>query len=478
METNNDFKALLEIPNLEIEKLLFAEGDFDFITVVGGQKHLKQEQALQLLTDDTTRELGYGGAAGGAKSWTGCAWLGPMCMIYPGTRWFIGREELKRLRESTYMTFKKVSKAYEFEDQWEYKAKDNYIEFFNGSRIDLLDLRYLPSDPLYERYGSLEYTGGWLEEGGEVHFDAFDTLKSRVGRHLNDHYGIIPKLLVTFNPKKNWVDSYFYRPWSRGTLPKGRVYLPALLYDNPHRESGYEEQLKGMSKAKRERLLHGNFDYDDDPSLLCDQDAVYDLFRGEHVLPGPDRYISADLAMMGRDKFVAGLWEGAVCDLTKGVVKGTSTGKEIEADLALLMRKHSVPRSRVVADSDGMGSYLESYLEGIQEFHGGARAFNAEEFANLKSECGYKLAELINKRQIRIICSSEQELAITEELGVLKENNVDNDTAKKRLIDKDEMKKLIQRSPDYLDMLMMRMFFYLEDPDDSDSDNSWASSFR
>lgn len=41
-------------------------------------------------------------------------------------------------------------------------GKDNFIELGNGSRIDLLDLQYQPRDPLYERFGSLEYTGGWI----------------------------------------------------------------------------------------------------------------------------------------------------------------------------------------------------------------------------------------------------------------------------------------------------------------------------
>lgn len=459
--------ALLNIRRPELYKRLFALRAFDFVTVKDGKKHEKQELALRCLTDNEIKETGYGGAAGGAKSWTGCVWLAFMCLLYPGTRWFIGRRELKRLRESTLMTWYKVCKAYDIvkDEDWKYNGQDHYIAFSNGSRIDLLELKSMPSDPMFERYGSIEYTGGWIEEAGEVAQAAYDTLKSRCGRQLNDRYGLRPKVYVTFNPKKNFVYTYFYKRDKEGRLPKHIVFIKALLYDNPHRERDYEAQLKELtSKAQKERLLHGNFDYEDDPAVLCDYDAITDVFVNEHVgasLSAGDRYISADLAMQGRDRFVAGLWSGFVCDLTAGIDRSKSTGREIEEDLKQLMIKGRVPRSKTIADSDGLGAYLVSYLEGIKEFRAGAAAVNAE-FANIKSECAYKLAELINKRELRIICSAEQRERITEELCLLKAEDADRDEGKKRIIKKEVMKDLLGRSPDYLDMLLMRMWFVVQ----------------
>ncbi len=175
---------------LAVKIELFKRGCFDFITVKDGLKHEKQEHALKILTDNEHVELLYGGAAGGAKSWTGAVWLLFMCLCYPGSKWFIGRAELKRITQSTLITFYKVCNQYGVDDTlYKYNGQYNYIEFFNGSRIDLLDLQYKPGDPLYERYGSIEYTGGWIEEGGEVNFGAYDTLKTRIGRHLNNELG-------------------------------------------------------------------------------------------------------------------------------------------------------------------------------------------------------------------------------------------------------------------------------------------------
>jgi hypothetical protein len=48
---------------------------------------------------------------------------------------------------------------------------------------------------------------------------------------------------------------------------------------------------------------------------------------------------------------------------------------------------------------------------------------------------------------------------IIEELSQLKRNNLDKDMSKKEIINKDEMKKNLGRSPDLLDCLIMRMYY-------------------
>jgi hypothetical protein len=50
---------------------------------------------------------------------------------------------------------------------WKLDGKYNVIRFRNGRTIDLLDVKYLPTDLDYERVGSTEYNGGFGEEIGE-----------------------------------------------------------------------------------------------------------------------------------------------------------------------------------------------------------------------------------------------------------------------------------------------------------------------
>lgn len=412
--------------------------------------------AYNYLRDDKHKFILYGGAAGGGKTWLGCEWLMQCGHHLPNTRWFIGRNNLKDSRNSVLVTWLKVAKLHNFTS---YKIDNDGIKFNDGSEILLIDLTYYPyKDPLYERFGSLEFTGGWIEEAGEVNFKAFDVLKSRIGRHMNTELKLTPKMLITCNPKKNWLYTSFYQLYIRNQLNAPYAYISALVTDNPYLDDSYRQELAEIKeKSIRERLLFGNWDYDDNPNALVTFDAILDCFT--NTAKSGARKISADLAMQGRDKFVAGLWNG-LC-VTIAIDKPKSNGKEIETDLAALMKNHQVGRSMTVADSDGLGAYLESYLRGIKEFHNGGRAVNSNVYANIKAECAYKLAEIITNRQLQIVCTENQKQCIIEELGLLQADNIDRDTSKKNIISKEKMKEIAGRSPDYLDVLIMGMFFEL-----------------
>lgn len=425
---------------------------------MSGEVNIKQRLAYNYLRDDVTKFVCYGGAGGGGKSWLGCEWLMQCCYYLPGTRWFAGRNNLKDSRASISVTFVKVAQWHRFS---EYRLTNDGVEFDNGSEIIFLDLTYYPvKDPMYERLGSLEFTGGWIEEAGQVNGLAFSVLQTRIGRHLNDRYGVQGKILITCNPKKNWLYDLFYKPWKEDTLKDGYAFVQALVQDNPFATEDYINTLRNTNdKVTKERLYFGNWEYDDDPSVLCGYDAICDLFTNEHVKPSGESSGSADLAMKGRDRFVAAHWKGNVCYIK--IDQSYSEGSTIESDLKMMMVECSIPRSMMVVDSDGLGAYLESYLNGIKEFHGGNRPVNPE-FDNLKSECAFKLAEMINNRQIRVICTDAQRERIKKELSALKQDHIDADTRKTGIISKEKMKEILGHSPDYLDMLIMAMVFRIK----------------
>lgn len=417
----------------------------------------KQEHAIYYLKDNVTREVIYGGAAGGGKSAIGCLWLIEMCQKYPGSRWLMGRAKLKTLKETTLNTFFELTNIFEIQSQFEYKEQKGLIKWNNGSEIILKDLFFYPSDPDFNELGSLEITGAFIDECNQIIKKAWQIVKSRIRYKLNE-FRLTPKMLGTCNPSQNWVYSDFYKPSLTGDLPESKKFVKALPKDNPYLPASYLESLLDLDESSKQRLYFGDWNYDNDPTKLCDYDSICDIFTNSHIKPGVKR-ISSDLAMQGRDKFITGYWEGLIC--TVAIDKKKSTAKEIEIDLRNLKNSKGVGNSNIIADSDGLGAYLESYINNIKTFHGGSSPINKKEYGNLKDECGFKLAEKINNRELRIICTHEQEEEIKKEISIcLKRDNVDIE--KKKLIKKDKMKELLGHSPDYLDMLIMGMYFEIK----------------
>lgn len=459
-------EANVDIDLLSVCKALFRKRAFGFITIFDGKKHKKQEEALELLTDDESEEILYGGAAGGAKSWTGCVWLLFMCLLYPGSKWFIGREELKRITESTLITFFKVAKAYKVES-FKYNGKNNYIQFQNGSRIDLLELKYLPRDPLYERFGSTEYTGGWIEEGGEINFGAYDVLRTRCGRHYNDKYGIRAKIFITCNPKKNWLYHEFYKPFIKGELKTGlKKFLQAFVQDNPFIESGYIARLRRTKdKAKKERLLKGNWDYDDNPYALCGYDDIAGVFENDHIKKEPKKYITADVARFGSDAARIGVWED--WELIEVLSFDISKTTEIQAAIDALRVKYGIAKHDCIADEDGVGGGVVDNC-GIQGFMNNSKPFKEKitdkskevpNYDNLQTQCLFGLAEKINKNEVYISAdlSTEEIEMIIEELGTIERDS--SDLKKLSVTKKAKIKENIGRSPDWRDLMLMRKYF-------------------
>ena len=400
-------------------------------------------------------EVFLGGGAGGGKSWWLCETRLIHSYLYPGYKSFIAREELKRLMASTYLTWCKVCQYYKVpREDWNLNGQYNYIEFKNGSRIDLLDVKFLPSDPLYERFGSLEYTDGAIEETGEIHFLAYDVLKTRIGRHLNKELGIRPTMALTGNPKKNWTYSTFYLPSKNGTLPANIKFVQSLYMDNPYTANEYKIQLEGIKdKSTKERLMFGNWDYDDDPNTMIDFETITNMFSNIYADKGKKKIV-ADIARYGSDRAIITVWEGWY--LIEYIAFNISSTEDIKNAINAKRISHKVQLSDIVCDEDGIGGGVVDGLR-CKGFVNNSRAENSN-YQNLKSECGYKLAEFADR--IYIACDlPEREIEmIRQELGMLKTYDNDKD-GKLRIMPKEKIKENIGRSPDWLDVFIMRMYF-------------------
>lgn len=442
----------------------------------------KQLEALDFLTDQTVDELLFGGAAGGAKSWLGCEWLLWNCLAYPGTRWFIGRHHLSDIRKSTVETFRKVCKKHEIPNSyWRYNEQSVTIRFANGSVLDGIEMMHRPGDQDFDRFGSTEYTGGWIEEGGGVAYKAYEVAGTRIGRHLNDKYGIRGKLLITGNPSRNWMYSLFYKPDKDGRLPESKKFIKSLLGDNPFRESGYEERMDKLTGATRQRLVLGNWDFVDDPLALVEPDAIQDLYTNDFVIPDKnDKCLVIDVAMSGGDKLRAGVFYGKVlmeqrCMPKSGGMQVYKLAKELQA-------KHAIQASKIIYDADGVGAFIGGeggFIPGSIPFHAQAQPFittkatgirdidkrqkETSEYAHLKDQCGFLAAQDINEGLMwaKCVTSQEDRDILTSELSHIKRSE-ENPDGKLRLMPKPLIVKSLGWSPDFSDLFIMRKYFDLK----------------
>lgn len=454
----------------------------------------KQEHAIYYLKDSVTTEVLYGGAAGGGKSAFGCVWLAECCQKFPETRWLMGRSKLKTLRETTLNTFHQEMKKLGLADQYSYNDQKHIIYWKNGSEIILKDLFYYPSDPEFDSLGSLEITGAFIDECNQITYKAWQIVKSRIRYKLSEFdisglktaelpivewnddgipiewqlpngkttTGLMPKQLGTCNPAKNWTYKNFYKPLKAKSLKEYQRMILALPTDNPYLPQSYLDSLLQLDKNSRRRLYHGDWEYDDDPSLLIDIEAINDYFNPSHLVPIGNKYITIDVARKGKDASVIRVWHGWVCIYRKSIPKNDIA--ELAEIVRQIQRRFAVSNSHTIADEDGVGGGLVDFLK-CKGFINNSSPLNGGNYTNLKSQCSVEMAKMIQERKAGEVAelSGDEKDRIAEEMEQIKLKDIDKDS-KLSIIAKEDIKVLIGRSPDDWDSIMMRYFFHLKPP--------------
>lgn len=441
----------------------------------------KQLQAIRHMDNPEVDFVGYGGSARSGKTLLECFVAIFDCLSYDGVAWFLARKELTRLKASVMITMFKLLEYYgvEYDKDFKFDGQENKIKFKNGSSIKFIDSRYLPTDPLYTRYGGHEYTRGGIDESNESEELAIITLKSRTGWAKNIDYKINACVIETFNPDKGHINRRYWKPYKDGVESTDKKFVPALPSDNPDPaiDDWIKSVIKTGDKIQIERLVKGNFDYEDDNTVMIPYDAILGMFGFEYAERG-QKYISADIALGGADLFVVGVWDGL--QLLDVIVLPKCEADEVLTVLKDCADKHQVPYRNIVFDGDGVGGYLRGFLRRSYKFNNGSspiiakkkqsagymmkKSFITPDHANLKTQCAYKLADLASNGEIGITLTNtirKYQDRIQSELQQLKRDKVDNDS-KLYIISKEQMKENLAHSPDFLDMMIMRMVFELE----------------
>ena len=229
-----------------------------------------------------------GGAAGGGKSYIASVWLVSSCIRFEGIRAVVARKTLKSLKESTWNTICAVVKKWGLKEDEHYRINNvaGTMRFWNDSIILMLDMADQPSDPNFERFGSMEATIAAVDEVSEISQKAIEVLFSRLRWKTHETFKV-SKMLLTTNPTTNWIRSRFVQDdnGDRVVTREGEYYIPFSVFDNPDMgfRQTYEAALNKISdQATKERLLYGNWDF-----VEANDMSIYRMFNGDkHLITG------------------------------------------------------------------------------------------------------------------------------------------------------------------------------------------------
>jgi len=153
------------------------------------------------------------------------------------------------------------------------------------------------------------------------------------------------------------------------------------------------------------------------------------------------------------------LWKGLHTIEIQTLLK--SSVNEVVEQIKKLQQKYQVNLRNIIVDEDGVGGGVKDYLR-CQGFVNNSRPIKGENYQNLKTQCYYKLSDLINKSQIGITCTDVNiKSYIIEELEQVRTKDADKDN-KLQILSKDNVKAILGRSPDYSDALAMRMYYEID----------------
>lgn len=432
----------------------------------------KQKQAAAAWINPEITDILYGGSKGSGKSYLGAALIFGDALMYPGTHYFIARHALNDLRKFTIPTIDEALTAMKITPRYyRFNGHDNFYAIHNGSKVFLLEAKYMPSDEEYQRFGSMQMTRGWIEEAGEVVEKAKKNLFISCGRWKNQEYNLAGKLFMTCNPSKNFLYREYYKKKKEGKLEPWKRYIQALPTDNKMLGADYLRNLeRELTGAQKERLLKGNWEYDDDGNVMMRYEKITDLFSNRHVAEGK-KYITVDAARMGGDKIVMCSWSGFHVRIKWWkTTKLDESAKLIEAE----RNKMGIGKSEVLIDEDGLGGGLVDFMK-YKGFVNNSRPLASptgpkdqktgkpipENYDNLKSQCYFHFSDRVNAGNVYIESVDEEiNQMIVDELEQIKAKDIDSDM-KKGVIPKDEMKEALGHSPDFADAMMMREWFEL-----------------
>lgn len=263
-------------------------------------------------------------------------------------------------------------------------------------------------------------------------------------------------------------------------LIKSLTFVSGSVYDNKELLSvdpGYLGNLMAQDEQTKVQLLDGNWKVVVSDLDIYNYAAFLGMFDNKMEVSRKGKYITADIALQGSDKFVVKYWEGF--NLEDILIMDKSKGNEVVDSIANMARYHGVQNRHIAYDNDGVGGFVDGFIKGAVPFNNGGSPMKVkdtqgnlipENYYNLKTQCYYRSGKRVNNGGYKISEHVAHQMyddketvrqRFIKERKAIKRDKADHD-GKLRIIPKEQMKVILGgQSPDIMDAFMEREIFEL-----------------
>ena len=413
----------------------------------------RQTQAFDALDMGGVREVLYGGAKGGGKSVFGCVWC------YQRALAIIEKHKLKPQRNPVQIGFMGRKQSVDFTgttlETWKtfipaecYRLKEQAKEIVIGNAVKI---KYggLDRSEDVQKFNSAEFAFAFIDQAEEVTRDDIAALRGSLRKKINGS-AILPKLLMTANPRNCWLrDEFILSPSSE------KVFIQALPSDNPHLPMWYVDQLKDAFKHRPELLeayLHGSWGVFEGDDQVIRERWVREA--NSLILYPPDirRLVVVDPARFGDDETVIYSLENT------NIVDEAIFGQKSLMYTAnkVFIRQRDFGASVVIVDGDGVGGGVADRLREmgvyVVEMRGAAKSPEPKQTVKY-----YNMRAFAWANTARAFAEGDIELHHDDPIlaGQLCTPLYKFRNGKILIESKDDIKKRLGRSPDRADAYVM-----------------------
>ena len=247
-------------------------------------------------------------------------------------------------------------------------------------------------------------------------------------------------------------------------------------WDNPHvpREELDKAKAEMDADTYRQEIMA---EYLDNAGALFHYDSLIDVFSNT-IVKDNNKYLLVDIADDGSDKTTFSLWEGLE-EVLREEFAHLNT-ENIIAKIREYASQYKVPFSHIAVDAIGVGAGVasSSMLDGIVGYKSSYSPIKTDidivrlpnvsytrdapltsDYKNLRSQCLFNLADLVNNHKIASRVTGKQKEVIIEELSNYQDASQGD--GKRMATMKEDVKENIGRSPDASDTWVMRMYFHV-----------------